>query len=259
MMDPAPTRCCAILPAVDDLGSADTIAPTPLVALVREGVVDPGTAATLAVTVAGGLPVLVAGGRGDDRAHLLEQLEPLRGDGADPPVELDPHRPDAAAAARRHLGAAREGTAFGASIAAGSLEAVLQELQASPFGLHRDELGHLGVVIVLGEGAPGRPSPAVAVHWLRPLTRDAQGHVRRFDPVVLAARDPRSGRWEDFAWGVIPELAARLGRRAGEVERERDALARTIAIAVAEGDLPVGGTSLPGADRPTPTDSTSGV
>jgi hypothetical protein len=37
---------------------------------------------------------------------------------------------------------------------------------------------------------------------------------------VLATWDARLGRYEQFAWGVLPEIAARLGRRAGDLEAD---------------------------------------
>jgi hypothetical protein len=55
---------------------------------------------------------------------------------------------------------------------------------------------------------------------VRPLARDAHGHSQRLDPAVLAAWDDRLGRYEHFAWGVFPEIAARLGRRAGDLEAD---------------------------------------
>jgi hypothetical protein len=57
-------------------------------------------------------------------------------------------------------------------------------------------------------------------HYVRPLARDAHGHSQRLDPAVLAAWGPRLGRYEHFAWGVIPEIAARLGRRTGDFEAD---------------------------------------
>jgi hypothetical protein len=76
------------------------------------------------------------------------------------------------------------------------------------------------------EAAPGR---VVAVHWVRPVARDSHDHVQRLPPAVLGARDARDGGWEDFSWGVLPDLAARIGRRAGELEAERDARATFLA------------------------------
>jgi hypothetical protein len=60
----------------------------------------------------------------------------------------------------------------------------------------------------------------VAAHYVRPLARDAHGHQQRLPPAVLATWDERLGRFEHFAWGVLPEIAARLGRRAGDLERD---------------------------------------
>ncbi len=70
-----------------------------------------------------------------------------------------------------------------------------------------------------------------SVHWVRPLARDTHGHVQRLGPAVLAARDPRTGRLEHFAWGVMPELAIRLGRKAGDLEADAQTRADEIAAA----------------------------
>jgi hypothetical protein len=73
-----------------------------------------------------------------------------------------------------------------------------------------------------GAGSGGRRGRlrATAVHYVRPLARDAHGHSQRLDPAVLATWDDRLGRYEHFAWGVIPEIAARIGRRAGDLEAD---------------------------------------
>jgi hypothetical protein len=75
---------------------------------------------------------------------------------------------------------------------------------------------------VLGEagaGARGRLR-VTAAHYVRPLARDAHGHSQRLDPAVLATWDERLERYEHFAWGVLPEIAARLGRRGGDLEAD---------------------------------------
>jgi hypothetical protein len=99
--------------------------------------------------------------------------------------------------------------------------------------LTEDQLTFLGTVLVLGEksagGASSGESPrgsrrgrlrATAAHYVRPLARDAHGHSQRLDPAVLATWDDRLGRYEHFAWGVLPEIAARLGRRTGDLEAD---------------------------------------
>jgi hypothetical protein len=72
-----------------------------------------------------------------------------------------------------------------------------------------------GVVVIL-DGA-GR---VVAAHLHRPPLRDAAGHVRPQGPAVLATRDVDHDDWEHFAWGVLPELADAVNRRAGDFEIE---------------------------------------
>jgi hypothetical protein len=53
---------------------------------------------------------------------------------------------------------------------------------------------------------------------------------------VLATWDSVDDTFEHFGWGVVPELALRVGRRAGdfeiEVERRRDHLANLVATGV---------------------------
>ena len=73
-----------------------------------------------------------------------------------------------------------------------------------------------GVVVILDDA--GR---VVAAHLHRPPLRDAAGHVRPQGPAVLATRDAAHEDWEHFAWGVLPELAEAVGRRAGDFEIEQ--------------------------------------
>ena len=101
------------------------------------------------------------------------------------------------------------------------------ELLGGPeVGLTDDELSRLGIVLILrvvrapDDGRPVRR--VVAAHYVRPVARDAAGHVQRLGPAVLATWDGRADRFEDFAWGVVPELAERVAGRAGDFETERD-------------------------------------
>jgi energy-coupling factor transporter ATP-binding protein EcfA2 len=117
------------------------------------------------------------------------------------------------------------GYGLGATIHAESLEEVLGELGGPEVGLTGDELSRLGVVVVL-RALRDRSSGAVmrrvvAAHYVRPVVRDAAGHVQRLGPAVLATWDPAADAFEDFAWGIVPELAERVGRRAGDFEAER--------------------------------------
>jgi hypothetical protein len=117
------------------------------------------------------------------------------------------------------------GYGLGATIHADSLEEVFEELGGPEVGLTADELSRLGIVLVLrafrdrATGAPLRR--VVAAHYVRPVVRDAAGHVQRPGPAVLATWEPAEDRFEDFAWGIVPELAERIGRRAGDFEAER--------------------------------------
>jgi hypothetical protein len=99
---------------------------------------------------------------------------------------------------------------------ASSLRELLERLGADPVGLSEDELRVLGLVVVVDDGG------VAAVHLLRPVERDAGGHLQRRPPAVLAARAAGDARWDHFAWGIEPELADRVDRS------ERD-LARTLA------------------------------
>jgi hypothetical protein len=94
--------------------------------------------------------------------------------------------------------------------------------------LSDDELSWLGMVLVLRHLDDGRRRVAAA-HYVRPTARDVHGHLQRLGPAVIATWDPATDRFEHFGWGIVPELAARVGRRAGdfevEVDRRREYLA----------------------------------
>jgi hypothetical protein len=114
------------------------------------------------------------------------------------------------------------GYGLAATIEAGSLEAVLDRLGNAPFRLTADERSRLGLVLILGGGA-GSGGPGVsAAHYIRPVARDQHGHVQALGPAVLAAWNEAAGAFDHFGWGVIPELALRTGRRAGDFEIELD-------------------------------------
>jgi hypothetical protein len=68
--------------------------------------------------------------------------------------------------------------------------------------------------------APPRTVRVVAAHYVRPLHRDEHGHPQLLGPAVLATWDPARAGFEHFAWGVLPEIASRLGRRAGDLEAD---------------------------------------
>lgn len=125
-------------------------------------------------------------------------------------------------AARVAIRAASIGYGLAATIPAGSLDEVFAQLRAAPVGLVDDELSRLGVVLVVLDTDDGRCRVSAA-HYVRPVARDAHGHLQRLGPAVLATWDPATDAFEQFGWGVTPELAARIGRRAGDFELELDA------------------------------------
>jgi hypothetical protein len=141
-------------------------------------------------------------------------------------AELSEHLPIYTwrAAARTLVRAASIGYGFGATIHADRLEEVHDELRAAPVGLTDDELSYLGLVLIVRawrEADGGIVRRVVAAHYERPVGRDEQGHVQRLPPAVIAARDERTDQLEHFAWGVMPELAIRLARKAGDLEADQ--------------------------------------
>ncbi len=105
---------------------------------------------------------------------------------------------------------------------ADGLDTVFATLRRPPIAVTDDELSRLGVVLVL-EREPAGAAPVVTVaHYVRPVVRDEHGHVQRLGPAVLAAWDPAHARFEHFGWGITPELAHRVGRKAGDFEIDVD-------------------------------------
>jgi hypothetical protein len=182
----------------------------------------------------------------------------VAGDAPDPPAipvtpasaylvasELSGHLPlyTWGRAARTLVRAASLGYGIGATIHADRLEDVHEALRSPAIGSSDDELSWLGLIVVI---RPQRDEDGlirrrvVAAHYARPIGRDEHGHVQRLPPAVLAARDDRTGRLEQFAWGVLPEIGIRLGRAAGELERlqqdRADILQRLAAAGVVDVD-----------------------
>jgi hypothetical protein len=141
--------------------------------------------------------------------------------------------------ARIAIRAASIGYDLAATIHADELEEVFDTLRRPPVGADEDELSRLGVVVILRRiGSDARR--VVAAHYIRPTARDEHGHVQRLGPAVLATWDPNLDRFEHFGWGVTPELALRVGRKAGdfelEVDRRRDYLAGLAEAGIVEVD-----------------------
>jgi hypothetical protein len=211
--------------------------PPSLVELIRRGAIDAQLAALVWLLVEARIPLVVTAD--DDLVDRGVAAEVLRGILASLRPDLGLGGVDAIGggiATPLALRAARElahGRRDGAVARGGSLEAVRNRLSAAPpIGLGQDELSFLGCVLVLGEDeaspidaadpamAPSRPVRVVAAHYVRPLHRDEHGHAQLLGPAVLATWDPRAAAFEHFAWGVLPEIAARLGRKAGDLEAD---------------------------------------
>jgi hypothetical protein len=137
--------------------------------------------------------------------------------------ELSDHTPAYTwgAAARVAIRAASIGYGLAATIHADSLDEVFDQLGRPPVRLDDDELSHLGVVLIARQLNDGRRR-VVAAHYVRPMVRDGHGHLQRLGPAVLATWDPAEDAFEQFGWGITPELARRVGRRAGDFEIELD-------------------------------------
>jgi hypothetical protein len=140
-------------------------------------------------------------------------------------------------AARTLIRAASLGYGIAATLHAGRLEEVHDLLRTRAVGLTDDELTYLGLILVVraDRGPDGHVRRRiVAAHYARPVGRDEHGHTQRLPPAILAARDVAGDRLDHFAWGVMPELAIRLGRKAGDLEREQAERAALLAGLAAE-------------------------
>jgi hypothetical protein len=143
-------------------------------------------------------------------------------------------------AARTLVRAASIGYGIAATIHADRLEDVHDQLRAHPVGLRDDELSYLGLVLIVRatRGPDGHVRRrVVAAHYARPVGWDEHGHTQRLPPAVLAVRDETADTLDHFAWGVMPELAIRLGRKAGDLEHEQAERASILAGLAASGAI----------------------
>ena len=246
---------------------APVLAPAPpssLLGLVRDGVMDAELAALIWLTVEGGIPLVVAGGAVDERLCLRDALLALVPEGAPtvrlagadedfawmphagelgwrstaPSRPMQPGKPGAVMVAALedrdggtwgeagHLAirALTAGYSLIATAGGATLEDVLARLAQPPVSAIDDELTRLGVVLLLGDG----PRVGIA-HYLRPVARDPGGHVQRPAPAALATWSAKASRYDHFAWGLVAELAGRIGGRPIAFEREQARRASVIA------------------------------
>lgn len=160
--------------------------------------------------------------------------------------------------ARVAIRAASIGYGLVATIHADTLEGVFEALRREPVRAEDDELSRLGLVLILRRHGAGRRR-VVAAHYIRPTARDEHGHVQRLGPAVLATWDATRDRFEHFGWGVMPELALRVGRRPGDLELEIDRRGEFLANLVASDIVEVDAvrTAIDGYRSLTPTNATS--
>lgn len=196
--------------------------PPSLVALIAQGVLDADLAALVWVLVEGRIPLVIAAPEG--RLAAAGQLLAGVLTSIHPDEKVDALTGPLSAAGASSL---VRGRRAGGVLEATSLAEVRAALRGGPLPLTDDQLTFLGCVLVLEESGSSSSSGgrrgrlrATAAHYVRPLARDAHGHAQRLDPAVLATWDERLGRYEHFGWGVLPEIAARLGRRAGDLEAD---------------------------------------
>ena len=138
---------------------------------------------------------------------------------------VGPNAPSGARA-RMVVRALAMGYGLVAGMTADGLDGVFARLGDPAVGTDEDERSRLGLVLALGEPAVG--TRLLAAHYVRPLARDVHGHLQRLPPAVLATWSPDRDRWDHFAWGVVPELASRTGRRPIELERDQARIAAAL-------------------------------
>ncbi|MBA2702041.1 MAG: hypothetical protein H0U58_10110 [Chloroflexi bacterium] len=171
-----------------------------------------------------GWPTKARANDGRDRARKTGNGRPIRPDDT---VLLVPELSDRlpshtwGEAARLAVRAASIGYGLAATIRGDGLNDVLDAMRRPPVGASDDELSRLGVILILRRIDADRRR-VVAAHYLRPTARDEHGHVQRLGPAVLTAWDGTRDVFEHFGWGINPELAMRVGRRAGDFELEVD-------------------------------------
>ena len=235
--------------------------------LVAAGVLDADLAALAWLLLEDGVPVHVAGNEQWSRMDLLDALVAalpagaIRRAGASAASLLDQvcsRHSLAVSTPAGLLRAALSGTTgrsgLASAIEGADLADVLAVLRGQ--GISDDEISFLGVVLVLGPAAglgdrvPGRGHRVVAAHYLRPIARDVGGHVQRPGPAVLATWDPGRSEYDHFAWGIYPELAARTGRRAGDLEREHRRQPRVVQLELLRPRMQLD-PARPGIERPS--------
>ena len=225
-----------------------TSTPPPAIAgLLARRTLDAELAALLWLLLEARVPLVVVGSPGDDRDRLLDALAGCLPEGVhrergsatagDPGTDVAGGRrasssdgvlvarglagPVGIAGTRARIVVRALSLGYGllATMDGNGLDDVLNALHDPVVGTDPDERSRLGVVLALADDT-GTPR-VVAAHYVRPVALDTHGHVQRQPPAVLATWNPGADRWDHFAWGVVPDLAGRLGVRPIELEREQ--------------------------------------
>jgi hypothetical protein len=190
--------------------------PVSVLPLLRDGVVDPGLVALAWLLLEGGVPLIVTGPAGAGaRTELAGALLSIDPDRAWLVVDADVDPPTLARLSALLLG----GAGLGISVAGADLSAALERLHAPPGQLPFDAIRRLGLVVTAVQTSRG--VRCRVVHYMRPTERDAQGHVQRRPPAILASWDEAADRYDDYAWAITPELAERIGRSQADLEDRR--------------------------------------
>lgn len=204
--------------------------------LVAEGVLDAELGALCWLLVEAGVPLVVTGEvDAAQRQRVADVLIHLPPDGPALIVDLDAGRPTVASLG----GFMRGGMRLAAISGASGLREFIDRTTEPPDGLPEDAVRRLGLVLVLGTVPSAAPGPVVerlrvvAAHYLRPLERDAGGHVQRRPPAVLASWEPSDDVFDHFAWGVTSELGDRVDRSQASFEELQDSRAQALAALAA--------------------------
>lgn len=183
-----------------------TALPSAITGWIRMGTLDAELAALTSIMIESGLPLVVAA-RGGTSANGWTGVEARDSVGHS---LLN-------GALQPGLGVR---TAAPVCVEAGSLESVLARMPILSLDAVDESGARVAIVLVLAVDGPDDHWRVSAAHLLRPPLRDAHGHLQRQGPAVLATWDPALRGFEHFAWAVLPELAALIDRRAGDLEAE---------------------------------------
>jgi hypothetical protein len=203
--------------------------PTTLLDLVVARTMDPQPASLLWLLAEGGVPVTSIGSASvEDRSAVAAAIL-----GSDPSrgwllLDADDQMPGT----EQLAATLRGGVGLGVTLTSRDLRSAMSKLQRQPDGLPEDAVRRLGMVVVVERKPAGLRLPAV--HYLRPSERDAQGHIQRRPPAVLATWDSDADHMDDFAWGITPELADQVDRSQADLEERRQSRALFLVAQVAE-------------------------